>query len=145
MLLTRIRPSNLIILFALPFIIFLFVSNPDYSRSLSAIIGAVSYTHLVSRMRETVSEVARRIRWPLSRTKRYGSPDHRHREIPVCPETGFKPRSRIKACHAVRPNTHHGTKPAIAAAVMAATMGFVHRLILAVTAVIHGHPNSMCH
>ena len=39
MLLTRIRPSNLIILFALPFIIFLFVSNPDYSRSLSAIIG----------------------------------------------------------------------------------------------------------
>ncbi len=39
MFLTKIRPSNLIILFALPFIAFLFVSNPDYSRSLSAIIG----------------------------------------------------------------------------------------------------------
>ncbi len=39
MLLTRLRPSNLIILFALPFIAFLFLSNPDYSRSLSAIIG----------------------------------------------------------------------------------------------------------
>ncbi|MFA9231776.1 MAG: amino acid ABC transporter permease [Microgenomates group bacterium] len=39
MFLTKIRPSNLIILFALPFIAFLFVSNPDYSRSLAAIIG----------------------------------------------------------------------------------------------------------
>ena len=39
MFLTKIRPSNLIILFALPFIAFLFLSNPDYGRSLAAIIG----------------------------------------------------------------------------------------------------------
>lgn len=37
--LTRIRPSNLIILFALPFIVWLFASSPDYGRSLTAIVG----------------------------------------------------------------------------------------------------------
>ncbi len=35
----RLRPSNLIILFALPFIGWLFVSSSDYSRSLKAIVG----------------------------------------------------------------------------------------------------------
>jgi polar amino acid transport system permease protein len=39
MFLTRIRPSNLLILFALPFIVVLFTTNPDYSRSLAAIVG----------------------------------------------------------------------------------------------------------
>lgn len=38
-LLLRLRPSNLIILFALPFIAWLFLTSPDYSRSLAAIIG----------------------------------------------------------------------------------------------------------
>jgi polar amino acid transport system permease protein len=37
--LTRIRPSNLIILAALPFIIWLFATSPDYGRSLTAIVG----------------------------------------------------------------------------------------------------------
>lgn len=37
--LTRIRPSNLIILFALPFIVWLFATSPDYGRSLTAIVG----------------------------------------------------------------------------------------------------------
>lgn len=37
--LTRIRPSNLIILFALPFILWLFATSPDYGRSLVAIVG----------------------------------------------------------------------------------------------------------
>lgn len=36
---TRIRPSNLIILFALPFIVWLFATSPDYGRSLRAIVG----------------------------------------------------------------------------------------------------------
>ena len=39
MFLTKLRPSNLVILFAMPFIIYLFASNLDYSRSLSAIVG----------------------------------------------------------------------------------------------------------
>lgn len=38
-MLTRIRPSNLVILFALPFIIYLFASASDYTRSLAAIVG----------------------------------------------------------------------------------------------------------
>lgn len=37
--LTRLRPSNLIILAALPFILWLFATAPDYSRSLRAILG----------------------------------------------------------------------------------------------------------
>ncbi|MBS0572527.1 MAG: amino acid ABC transporter permease [Proteobacteria bacterium] len=37
--LTRLRPSNLIILAALPFIVWLFATAPDYSRSLRAIVG----------------------------------------------------------------------------------------------------------
>ncbi len=37
--LTRVRPSNLIILFALPFIVWLFATSPDYGRSLIAIVG----------------------------------------------------------------------------------------------------------
>lgn len=37
--LKRLRPSNLIILFALPFIVYLFVLSPNYSRSLIAIVG----------------------------------------------------------------------------------------------------------
>ncbi len=38
-MLRRVRPSNLVILFALPFILYLFVVNGDYSRSLAAIVG----------------------------------------------------------------------------------------------------------
>lgn len=38
-LLLRLRPSNLIILFALPFICWLFFTAPNYSRSLAAIVG----------------------------------------------------------------------------------------------------------
>lgn len=38
-LLMRLRPSNLIILFALPFIVWLFATAPDYGRSLKAIVG----------------------------------------------------------------------------------------------------------
>ncbi len=38
-MLRKLRPSNLVILFALPFIVFLFATSPDYSRSLSAIVG----------------------------------------------------------------------------------------------------------
>ncbi|MGV1792086.1 amino acid ABC transporter permease [Rhizobium sp. A37_96] len=34
-----VRPSNLIILAALPFIVYLFASSPDYQRSLQAILG----------------------------------------------------------------------------------------------------------
>ncbi len=37
--LKRVRPSNLIILTALPFIIYLFISSADYQRSLRAILG----------------------------------------------------------------------------------------------------------
>ena len=37
--LRSVRPSNLIILTALPFIIYLFVSSGDYQRSLRAILG----------------------------------------------------------------------------------------------------------
>jgi len=37
--LMRLRPSNLIILAALPFIVYLFASSADYQRSLRAIIG----------------------------------------------------------------------------------------------------------
>ncbi len=37
--LMRLRPSNLIILFALPFIVWLFATAPDYGRSLTAIVG----------------------------------------------------------------------------------------------------------
>lgn len=37
--LMRLRPSNLIILFALPFIVWLFATTPDYGRSLKAIVG----------------------------------------------------------------------------------------------------------
>ncbi len=37
--LMRLRPSNLIILFALPFIFWLFLTAPDYGRSLTAIVG----------------------------------------------------------------------------------------------------------
>ena len=37
--LKRVRPSNLIILTALPFIIYLFTSSPAYQRSLRAILG----------------------------------------------------------------------------------------------------------
>lgn len=37
--LRRIRPSNLIILTALPFIIYLFSTSRDYQRSLRAILG----------------------------------------------------------------------------------------------------------
>jgi len=37
--LARIRPSNLIILFALPFLVWLFATSPDYGRSLMAIVG----------------------------------------------------------------------------------------------------------
>lgn len=37
--LSRFRPSNLIILAALPFIIWLFATSPNYSRSLTAIVG----------------------------------------------------------------------------------------------------------
>jgi polar amino acid transport system permease protein len=39
MMLSRIRPSNLVILFALPFIVLLFATSTDYSRSLAAIVG----------------------------------------------------------------------------------------------------------
>jgi polar amino acid transport system permease protein len=38
-MLRRVRPSNLVILFALPFILYLFVANGDYTRSLAAIVG----------------------------------------------------------------------------------------------------------
>ena len=38
-MLRRVRPSNLVILFALPFIIYLFAANGDYTRSLAAIVG----------------------------------------------------------------------------------------------------------
>ena len=38
-MLRKVRPSNLVILFALPFILYLFVANGDYSRSLAAIVG----------------------------------------------------------------------------------------------------------
>ena len=34
-----VRPSNLVILAALPFIVYLFASSPDYLRSLRAILG----------------------------------------------------------------------------------------------------------
>ena len=34
-----VRPSNLVILAALPFIVYLFASSPDYQRSLRAILG----------------------------------------------------------------------------------------------------------
>lgn len=37
--LSRLRPSNLVILAALPFIVWLFATAPDYSRSLRAILG----------------------------------------------------------------------------------------------------------
>ena len=37
--LRSVRPSNLIILTALPFIIYLFISSGDYQRSLRAILG----------------------------------------------------------------------------------------------------------
>jgi polar amino acid transport system permease protein len=37
--LMRLRPSNLIIAAALPFIVYLFASSPDYQRSLRAIVG----------------------------------------------------------------------------------------------------------
>lgn len=37
--LVQLRPSNLIILFALPFIVLLFLTSTDYSRSLAAIVG----------------------------------------------------------------------------------------------------------
>lgn len=37
--LARLRPSNLIILCALPFIVWLFATSPNYSRSLAAIVG----------------------------------------------------------------------------------------------------------
>jgi hypothetical protein len=37
--LKRVRPSNLIIVTALPFIIYLFISSADYQRSLRAILG----------------------------------------------------------------------------------------------------------
>ncbi|QIG51131.1 amino acid ABC transporter permease [Nordella sp. HKS 07] len=37
--LKRLRPSNLIILSALPFIIYIFAASPDYRRSLAAILG----------------------------------------------------------------------------------------------------------
>ena len=38
-MLRKIRPSNLVILFALPFILYLFAASSDYSRSLAAIVG----------------------------------------------------------------------------------------------------------
>ncbi len=38
-MLRKVRPSNLVILFALPFIIYLFAANGDYTRSLAAIVG----------------------------------------------------------------------------------------------------------
>lgn len=38
-LLKQIRPSNLVILFALPFIVYLFAASSDYTRSLAAIVG----------------------------------------------------------------------------------------------------------
>lgn len=38
-MLRRVRPSNLVILFALPFIFYLFAANGDYTRSLAAIVG----------------------------------------------------------------------------------------------------------
>ncbi len=38
-MLKKIRPSNLVILFALPFILYLFAVSGDYSRSLAAIVG----------------------------------------------------------------------------------------------------------
>lgn len=37
--LKKVRPSNLIILSALPFIIYIFAASPDYRRSLAAILG----------------------------------------------------------------------------------------------------------
>lgn len=37
--LTALRPANLLLLLALPFLFWLFYTSPDYSRSLSAIIG----------------------------------------------------------------------------------------------------------
>lgn len=37
--LPALRPANLLLLLALPFLIWLFVTSPDYSRSLAAIIG----------------------------------------------------------------------------------------------------------
>ena len=40
--LSRLRPSNLVILAALPFIVWLFATEPDYSRSLKAILGIES-------------------------------------------------------------------------------------------------------
>src|SRR5690606_4003550 len=36
---TSVRPSNLVILAALPFIVYLFASSGDYQRSLRAILG----------------------------------------------------------------------------------------------------------
>ncbi len=38
-MLRKIRPSNLVILFALPFMLYLFAANGDYTRSLAAIVG----------------------------------------------------------------------------------------------------------
>ncbi|TIT49114.1 MAG: amino acid ABC transporter permease, partial [Mesorhizobium sp.] len=38
-LLMRLRPSNLIIVAALPFIVYLFASSVNYQRSLRAILG----------------------------------------------------------------------------------------------------------
>ena len=37
--LTALRPANLLLLLALPFLFWLFLTSPDYSRSLTAIIG----------------------------------------------------------------------------------------------------------